>query len=760
MACERCFKKSGKDKCFCKTVVKLLDDDVATFKECEKMVKEEGWEIAANYYLGLNPASATDGDCYDSIDQLPEKLAECQEGYTLQYYNEASGSWIDFKGIPARKPLCKDATMEVCYSEETQQLFTNKIRFVQADAKACSDQCLSKLGVKFTLTVPYITPAPIGSPSVAPTISPTNSPTVQPTESPTMSPTVEPTPQPFQQNPPAPSPPPATCREYLCGTETQCTNVEFPTEPSVTDGVLEMLPLCCGAKDTNSCEDHTVDPNFELSRETATCAPICPASKECCSGLSNEDTLTVKLNFDIDERGEVCCPSCTCYGDPRCISFSGVKQSWIPCDARVLVGGGRCDHTEEQCTSTMDPFNIPCTWNKHRRKPYKVGLLGSPCQASGEVPMWMYNVTGKFELQLWQGDRGIITQAWFYLRGSPVPHKFRADTCWNEGLNFNPPLPSGVNVKKTTTGRDIVILMHDNVTKIQTRVRCKYNVGSKRNRKYLPRLGIEDLIDPEFSTREEATGGFCVSNDMERTGGTNTTDTLDNPNNFYTGICERDDITDSRVAKVFCAPTVVNGDSTEQCKETLCETHAYPNFGDSPQKAVHECMKSFNNGRFPGNWAVTVCRFFFKEGERNGFNECVDNIKEGNEADMCDTCTGNAGWIDFRDTYLYPSNPFFDCSSNPDDFPTRLSKCQSGVELQYQADGAWVPFKGFPAFSRQTFRPCKNGVVFNAVDHEELFNHAIRIYQRSVSKDCFVTTCATSIGSAPELLFNRSSSCS
>ena len=743
--------------------MKLLDSDVATTKECEKMVKEEGWEIAANYYLSLDDSIRKYGSCYDSADELPDTLAECEEGYILQYFDELTGAWIDAKAIPAKKPLCRDATMQICYNDKTSPLFTNKIRLVQTDAKACADQCLTKVGLKFTYGVPSSTPSPTSSPSMQPSVSPTNNPTEQPTEAPTLSPTETPTPLPTPQpvllNPPV-STPPATCREYLCGTETICRDLEYPMDTGEAEGVLEMLPLCCGAKDTKACEDHLIDPKFDLSRETETCAPICPSSKPCCGGLNKEDKLTVKLNFDIDERGEVCCPSCTCYGDPRCISFSGVKQSWIPCDSRVLVGGGKCDYTEEQCISTMDPFNIPCTWDKKRRKPYDVGMKGSPCQASAEVPLWMYNVTGKFELQLWQGDRGIITQAWFYLRGNPEPHKFKAATCWGPGLNFDPPLPSGVSVTKSTKGNDEIVLMHDNVTKIQTRIRCKYNVGDKKHIRYMPRLGIEDLIDPELSTREEETAGFCVSNDMQRTGGTEVTDTLDDPNNFFTGICQRDDITDSRVAKVFCAPTVVKGDSTEQCKESLCETYAYPNFGDSPQKASQACMKSFNSNTFPTNWAVTVCKFFFKESEKNGFNECVDNIREGNEADLCDKCTGNAGWIEFRDTYLYPSNPIYSCSSSPKDFPTQLSKCQSGVELQYLVDGTWTPYKGFPAFARQAHRPCESGIEFNAKDHPELFEYAIRIHQRSLSKDCFVSTCATSIGSAPELLFNRSTSCS
>ena len=411
---------------FCEAVAYPSDGQTKDMAnaECVNFIEDYGWPQAGRRYLAIMDLS--DSCVSDSVD-LPESLEECEEGVELQILE--NGVWSSYMAFPAKKPVCEGVVFEFdC--DAYPELFENQWRFYQRspDKQACNTNvCEAVEGfeaeVKF---VPLPTTAPTRSPTVSPTSSPSNSPTTSPTKkpssspthsptnrpsndptvSPTKSPEVLPTREPTTQEPTAaptlsptfigsltPEPTGSQCIDTFCNLlfdSFTCTPIEEFTGSSST-AIMEMLqpmPECCAEKDTRRCD--TTDPDAILSRWSEACNPICDSSipGHCCDEMTNQDTLAVKIAFTGTERDGVCCKSCTCYGDPRCISFDGTKQSWIPCDARDVNkrwNNGVCRLSKDVCLEQKDPSGTPCKWDYSKAladSSWNVPQQGSPCVVS------------------------------------------------------------------------------------------------------------------------------------------------------------------------------------------------------------------------------------------------------------------------------------------------------------------------------------------------------------------------------------------
>ncbi|CAK9028592.1 Uncharacterized protein SCF082_LOCUS18429, partial [Durusdinium trenchii] len=133
-----------------------------------------------------------------------------------------------------------------------------------------------------------------------------------------------------------------------------------------------------------------------------------------CGALgANGGTLTI--DFDIvDDEGGSCCQTCTCYGDPECVSFNNVLDKWILCDARE---SGTCAQNKKRCLTQKDHAGNQCAWNKdivqQSALRSDIAAYGSPCQPqwdkSGVAELLMFD-SDRFTATITMGERGVIEE--------------------------------------------------------------------------------------------------------------------------------------------------------------------------------------------------------------------------------------------------------------------------------------------------------------------------------------------------------------
>lgn len=805
---------------FCEAVAHPSSGQTKTMAnaECVNFIEDYGWAQAGRRYLEI--VDLEDSCVSDQVD-LPEYLEECEEGVELQLLQ--NGEWSSYLAFPAKKPVCEGVVFEF-ECDDYPELFTNQWRFYQRspDKQAChTNVCETVLGfdaeVKFIpLPTAAPTPEPTTSPSVSPTGHPTASPSATPTESPTKKPTAVPTSSPtdsptrnpttdtpsffpteaptrnpttdtpslFPTSSPTfiqsftPEPTPFECIDTFCNVvydSFECTPIqEFTGSSSTTiTETLRRMPECCAEKDTQICPDS--DGTELLSRWSEACNPICDRDipEHCCNDLTNADTLSLKIAFTGTERDGVCCKSCTCYGDPRCISFDGTRQSWIPCDARDINqrwGNGICRLSRDVCLEQKDPSGTPCVWDYSKGladSTWDVSEQGSPCLVSkltlvvirlsletclayiimlqSTVESWlqMYNtVTNKgvtFELNLLQGaggERGNIREARLIVNNQG--YSIRADACLSSDMPFSPMPP--FQYERIKLKDDVLLQFTEPQTNISIRVRCTATFTSSGV--FMERLNIEQLLEPDYDERSEV-GGFCVDNDMSRTGSTENTDMIESGE-----LCKSDSALDNtQITKIICEPYLLAGDGVDNCITSLCNTYSWPHFAGDPQL----CKQQFK--KFESQLEKAFCRLWFPAGSVD-YIECIETIREGQGNQ--DSYTG---WKDAAEKYI-PVWSETDCETDPDKFATSLGKCEAGATLQYLNDaGDWVDYRSFPVYGN--LYPCPSGVIFKATKHREVFVNRVRVSQKDIpGEECFsVPACALTESVSTELTYQRTSSC-
>lgn len=719
------------------TCVALLDEDLATGfcealaipstgqtkamanAECLNFIEDYGWDQAGRRYLANMNSEL---ECVSSVDDLPESLSACEYGVELQILR--NDEWESYLAFPTRLPVCEGVRFEFdC--EEYPELFEYQWRFFQStpNQQICSTN-LCEADPGFEATVEYFEP-----PTAHPTTSPTS---ITPTSSPT------------------------ECENTFCNKvydSFECTPLPqftgVPTDGTITQE-LRQMPECCAMKDTeDECDGQ--DDSETLSRFSQTCNPICDqdVSGYCCGDLKNADTLTFKVAFTGTERDGVCCDSCTCFGDPRCISFSGVKQAWIPCDARDTTqrwSNGVCRLSRDVCEEQKDPDGNNCVWDYSQGladSSWDVSKLGSPCMSMVDSWLTMYKTVTEndhtFEFNLLQGaggERGNIREARLIVDN--VGYTISATTCLSSDMPFAP-VPD-FQYERVVLDDDVLLQFTEPKTNISLRIRCTATFTD--DKVYMERLNVEELLEPDLGERKQVEG-FCVENDMSRTGSTENTDLIEDGE-----LClATEDISNAAISKIICEPYLLRGDGVEDCVESLCHTYSWPHYSGKPEN----CISFFNE--LSDKWEKPFCRLWFEQGSRD-FTECVETIREGQGS--ADTLSG---WQQAAEKYI-PVWSEGDCTSDADLFPTSLTKCQAGVTIQYEdGDGNWIDFRAFPVYG--SVYPCPGGVTFKGNKHRALFVNPIRVEQKNLpASECFsVPPCTVTESVSTELTYERTTSC-
>lgn len=356
------------------------------FEECIDFINDEGWAAAAERYMVM----PNQEDCSSDPNDFPEELSDCQTGAEIQYLND-NGVWVTYRSVPSEsnRPLCAEGM--IFNANTDRNLFVNPVRVKQTsvprDSCITTSTCTPVQRVSTELLYERV--------SVCANVPPTPNPTVlPPVEGVTLCNSI------YDSN--------------------QCVDIPQVDSQGEFTALLSEMPECCAPKDTEPVDGTPLSQDYEFPRYAQACNPICDSgdANQCCDELTSSDQLTVKIAFSGSERDGLCCESCTCYGDPRCISFSGKKESWIPCDARdARTADDRnfCLSTRELCESTTDPAGNSCVFfpNGDTSQGWSVLQNGGPCKAVGEGEfscLTMYE-TESFGMCLKQGDRGIIVSA-------------------------------------------------------------------------------------------------------------------------------------------------------------------------------------------------------------------------------------------------------------------------------------------------------------------------------------------------------------
>ena len=328
----------------------------------------------------------------------------------------------------------------------------------------------------------------------------------------------------------------------------------------------------CGTRESKSSVDScNIDSKFKW---TSCCAfgdqcrkyevQVPELSSSCNSPDSNR--LSIKLVFNLD-RNDTCCESCTCYGDPECVSFGRSFDKWIVCDARE----SSCRITKSVCDTLLDHNNNKCVWKSPEldNKNWDVGLLGSPCEpnfTSGKLPMMnMMNIPSLLNIDLILGERGVITAALLKIKGDKT-FIFNASKCFSDEANpFTGEFwPAAKIIKKISNESIKWSILYGNV---YVRILC---IRVRNGNQYSnPRLNVQEVMVPNEKVKSNQLG-FCATGIIIPTGSVN-------PNtDFLHDLCVQNVSTPLQA----CKNLIDFGSTTielKQCATRFCETGQFSN---------------------------------------------------------------------------------------------------------------------------------------------------------------------------------------
>mmetsp|Transcript_9861 Transcript_9861/g.14843 ORF Transcript_9861/g.14843 Transcript_9861/m.14843 type:complete len:780 (+) Transcript_9861:2-2341(+) len=469
-----------------------------------------------------------------------------------------------------------------------------------------------------------------------------------------------------------------------------------------------------------------------------------------CNMLKNKNgMLTFEFIYD-DVFDKVCCKSCTCYGDPECISFAGQEDKWILCDAR----DNSCKPKEDRCSLELDHTGKPCVWDTARADALRfaadIGAIGSPCQPDWDnseniAEMTMYE-TGDFSARITMGERGVIED--LYLDTAAGKYTLDADRCFEDDrmaawiTREGAPVESAL-LLRTTDGPgpdERTWEITDPVSRIFVHAVCIERISKAGNGKYQGyRMNIRNLVE----TDEERTGeGFCVEGVID----TGPSTTVSSDAIYDTCRQGMDDahLLCKRLWNPSCTPSQIPLGVTRWCENA----NVYP---DDPNR-IEKC-KSFI-GTSANKWAQLFCDSVSSQrgplSPAQWRKQCVSRIdNDGPDAVINDIGQG---------TYVVSGTQF--CGSNENDYAPRTpgsGQCTPGVSIEYMdTNGEWHE----ALFVPNSNPPCEGILELSAKKHYELFTRPMRVKQCNINPlQCAIdAACLPNTGITIKYLYSQDQS--
>ncbi|GBG30133.1 Hypothetical Protein FCC1311_063532 [Hondaea fermentalgiana] len=527
----------------------------------------------------------------------------------------------------------------------------------------------------------------------------------------------------------------------LCGSADYMVDVLPSTEEySVLFNTME---ACCPARDTAAVEAcEIVDLTGAACRVSGFQEPICSdlsnPTENCLALSENPDEATLILSdLAFTDGGATggCCETCTCYGDPNCISFNGTKTSWRVCDARD-TDTNKCKINKSTCNSVVDTNGNACEWKPDSWESWWES--GSPCQpASGGNPSWllMYQADD-FGMFVRQEERGVIRQV--YIMTSAANYSLDATDClesttlsgsWNLVGDSWPSYTSNWVRTSSDDVFDVTWYVVDGATNIQASITCLGTVNPDDADKELSeqeygnyRINVDAVIEPNENWIQERDNlnGFCYTNSLITDVSTEAEIASLEQHLETEALCaDKETVYDTAVAldvaRQLCGNGVNLAGMQAECFEPFCENYA-PLASSSID--VDTCIEYFADLEV----AEGFCRVAFSS--TANIEQCIDDASEFNLTDSIITFLNTAGGSNTT------------CISSIDELDTSLASCVSGVTLQYQAtagdETSWTDYKAFPSGRGL----CSQEIDIPYNGNEVLFTNPIRMEQCSRDPSC------------------------
>lgn len=500
---------------------------------------------------------------------------------------------------------------------------------------------------------------------------------------------------------------------------------------------LEMQQ-CCPVTDSisntnnNDCQiigDGSSEPQCRtVGLKTAFCDPF-DKDQKCTQRDLIRRNAVIDLRYALQEsdRSESCCAgSCTCFGDPHCVSFSGDEESWILCDARDKAIPKQkksvCELKRSKCMEQLDHEGNQCAW---------VGGGQGKCvynPLSSEPFMLMYSADDfKFEIRM--ADRGIIDGAKLSIADHDSIFLSQEDCI--AGYNFT--IPDSIQEEDNNrlqfskyidrvNNRDILWRITDTETNIIVRLRCT-DKG----------MNIEELIetDRSYLTSRLNLGGFCATRQIDtQLASTENTNLIESG----AGCIENDGAEDHKLtaARSLCNNPSLQTDQIATCFTSFCDTHSFPNYDSTDQCVEKMLLNSTRHG------------FCY------AFRRSATDIKE------CNNFIKDFGWDDAITKYVTVKSG--DCGEKSVEFPKELGLCEKGTVVEYYVKelDEWVVKFVIP----DSYLPCDNGgrLELRPEEDYELFVRPVRFRQCGVSSDIcgLANTCEAQSGMKVDIEYRES----
>jgi len=681
---------------FCRAMRKTTTD----IDECLGFIEDNGWSGALAKYVEMNSVNPENEACISNIEGFPKELLPCENGVLLQYLADAQDpdSWTTYAAIPSSRPPCNGRIN--ANAIDHYELFTHAVRIHQ-----CSKNS-SCIAAEFCDPIQ----------GVAVDISFSDASLDRPDD-------------------PCPNPP------TLCGSEKITVPIpELEDETVAIDDIS--FGSCCPLRDTPDIIESDCDASedFSFCRTATLESSLCEQNSvdRVCSEESLEDAiLNVTVRFQ-EPSSRLCCLSCTCYGDPRCRSFSGFYDVWAICDAREAVSLKRqwCKIKEDVCNNIVDHAGNPCVWIEEKgNEDWKVSLKGSQCQPNPNSPpsyLLMYQADD-FKLEVIQEERGVIQEV--FIEMDKVNVSLHAEDCLNvnsidddfpwkiySGTDFSVLSKSVKVFEDGGNDIDIIWVVEDVKTGILSRIRCTATKdGDGRGRAH---INVEAVVEPneDYKSERQNLDGFCYTNDLKKTGSHQITDDIIAGN----GCQARNRDEEVLAARVICENESINANGVNGCFTTFCSRAYFPTYASE-----EECLKEINN-----------------EPKRGFCNAARTNPDEARE---CMDAIEDFGWEAGASRYLASVSDSTCVTRNQ--LPKSLTTCQPGIVLQYlkdeRFDDTWTDYIAFPS----DVRIC-GAMSFNKAEDSVLFTHKIRLKQCDIPSTCSANVCTTQPGFEASIMLN------
>jgi len=683
------------------------------YQQCLTEITQFGFaDFFLNHGNGLKTFTGDSlGSCGTSFKQYWDIRDQylnvpCSNAVVLQM--EFESVWIDVIAIPRDFPFCDDSLTITGEEENSQFLFTNRLRFKQCGLESScvqTDSCYAAAGFKGSFkyeTLVCPTQAPSFNPSENPTRSPSKHPTQSPTGTPSLAPSRVPSYSPFTYKP-------TTSHTFEC--------LKFIKESVVYPELEELCGVEYGTLQIGCLEQTCPSEAFIGGDVTEAKCNTITVERPYCSDLAGADkcdrladfqaVINLGISFKRDDSLSCCSSStCSCIGDPHCTSFNNVEDLWIICPATSKRG----------CEKTLDHTGVnQCAWIQGRCYP----------NPESERAVMNFYTTSTTSAVAILGYRGVIEE-FIYTDVNGGVAALDANTCNGDGQYDGWSFSSGSSDAASILSEPpstVIIAEKLSYYTVKSTANLKiYEVADKStgvtitlscHKSGNSRINIESLVEVDASKLAQATG-FCVTGQIDGS-----------PANVASQDVWESDPDGLEVCAAARAHPCDRSSYFTEVQQWCNNANLQFAFGNAKNK-VEQCISKIGKSptlqsakAWADLWCIATSSF---RPLSESLAVCRSNLL--NDRPAAFAFTYGTGMLDSSSC-----GPTVDAYVNlrKEDFP-----CVAGLEVQYLHNSEWVTSFFVPS----TMPPCDDTLALSVQDFDELFRYPIRFVECGIESTC------------------------